>query len=88
MSGLIIQKLGELYIKDGEQHIPLHPNSLIQAQIGRIFEFEYVIIDKIKVQYMIFLVVIILFLLQNCLEYMLPLQNFLLLILFPQFVRF
>jgi len=48
MSGLLKQIGKDLFIKDGENYIPIHPNSYIRAEIRRIFEFVYITVDGIK----------------------------------------
>jgi len=48
MSGLLKQIGKDLFIKDGENYIPIHPNSYIQCKLGCIYEFVYITIEGIK----------------------------------------
>jgi len=48
MSGVIVNREGKLYIKDGEDNIPLHPDSSFDNRVGDVVNFEYVTCNDIK----------------------------------------
>lgn len=48
MTGVIVNREGVLYIKDGEDLLKIHPTSFYGNYAGDVVEFSYVVINKIK----------------------------------------